>query len=175
LKEVTRTFAELGIDYMIVGSTAMWAYVPGRTTFDTDILVKMTGKQLDQLVKRYGDNWYLDHETARKQLADRRMCNAIHYATSWKLDLIPLKDEPFHQSEFSRRRKERLTELDCFVQSPEDLVLSKLQWAAKGGSARQIEDVRAILRGAPKLDFEYLGKWAEDLGLQSLLNEARDG
>lgn len=174
LREITSAFEAVGIEYMIVGSTAMWPYIPGRTTFDTDVLVQMSEAQLEQLADRFGDEWYLDRETARKQLAARRMFNAIHYETSWKLDLIPLKDDAFHRSEFSRRRRAELPGGECFVQAPEDLILSKLEWAVKGGSARQVEDVKSILRGATGLDSHYLDKWAGVLGLQAKLKEARE-
>ena len=174
LREITRMLPELGIEYMIVGSTAMRAYVPGRSTFDTDVLVQMTQAQLEKLKTRLGDDWYLDAETARKSLAARCIFNAIHYETSWKLDLIPLKDDAFHQVEFARKRHESINDLPCLVQSPEDLVLSKLQWAAKGGSRRQVEDVRTVLRAGLPLDESYLNKWSNELGLDKLFQEARD-
>ncbi|MCB9894988.1 MAG: hypothetical protein H6839_11110 [Planctomycetes bacterium] len=175
LRVLTATFSELAIEYMIVDSTAMRAYVPGRSTFDTDVLVKMTSDQLEALIKRFGEDWYLDAETARKGLAERRMFNAIHYKTSWKLDLIPLKDDEFHQTEFARRREDAIGDVSCYVQAPEDLVLSKLQWAAKGGSSRQVEDVRSLFVAGVPMDEAYVKSWSTRLGLDKLLVEARNG
>lgn len=175
LRELTQKLSELEIEYMIVGSTAMRAYVPGRSTFDTDVLVKMTVKQLEDLLAWLGEDWYVDAETARQSLMSRRMFNAIHYATSWKLDLIPLKDDDFQREEFARRRRETIANIDCFVQAPEDLVLSKLLWAAKGGSNRQVEDVRTLLRSGLELDQDYLRRWSAALWVDKLLQGARDG
>lgn len=175
LREVIGTFDATGIEYMVVGSTAMRAYVPGRSTFDTDVLVKMTPGQLDRLKTAFGDAWYLDPITARRGLADQRMFNAIHFETSWKLDLIPLKGDEYHQSEFSRRRMLEILGIPCVVQSPEDLVLSKLHWARSGGSRRQVEDVRTLLTADLGLDIEYIRQWAEKLGVSKLLDEAAHG
>ncbi|MCA8945007.1 MAG: hypothetical protein KDB29_02155 [Planctomycetes bacterium] len=175
LRKVVAAFQVLQIDYMIVGSTAMRAYVPGRSTFDTDVLVRMTEAQLAQLSDELGDDWLLEWEPALQALRSGRMFNAIHYGTSWKLDLIPLKDSEFHKAEFRRRQLAQIGEIACYVQSVEDLVVSKLHWAKLGGSKRQIEDVRGLLRSGLELDREYIRKWSADLGLDTLLAEADSG
>ena len=54
--------------------------------------------------------------------------------------------------------------------SPEDLILSKLQWARRAQSERQCRDARGVLEAQrDALDFGYLGKWAAELGVQDLL------
>jgi hypothetical protein len=175
LNQIARVFSDLRIDYMIVGSMAMRAYVPGRSTFDTDILVRMTPAQLAQLHDELRNEWLFEWETAARSLESKSMFNIIHYKTSWKLDLIPLKDNPYHQEEFARRRREQLQDAVCFVQTPEDLVLSKLEWGKRSGSTRQMEDVRSILNAGLQLDEPYLQRWAGELGLSARLQEARDG
>ena len=53
-----------------------------------------------------------------------------------------------------------------WVTSVEDLIVAKLEWAKLGASARQLEDVAALLRvHAGVLDREYLDRWIADLGL----------
>lgn len=175
LKQAIAALDALGIRYMIVGSTAMWAYMPGRTTFDTDLLVDMSEDQLAQLVDELGEDWMLQWEVARDALRAGKMFNAIHYGSSWKLDFVPLKDDPFHAAEFERRRRGQIGALECTVQTPEDLVISKLLCARRGGSARQLEDVRALFRDVEQLDREYIGKWASELGLDALLEETQSG
>ena len=49
----------------------------------------------------------------------------------------------------------------------EDVILSKLEWAKLGSSARQIEDVAALLRvAAEDIDLAYLDRWIDELGLR---------
>lgn len=49
LPAVANVFEAVHVDYMVVGSVAMRAYFPGRSTFDIDILVRMNEVQLAQL------------------------------------------------------------------------------------------------------------------------------
>jgi hypothetical protein len=50
-------------------------------------------------------------------------------------------------------------------------MLSKLEWSHRSGSARQLEDVRAIVDvNRPVLDMQYLWAVAEELGVVHLLS-----
>ena len=64
--------------------------------------------------------------------------------------------------------------VDVFVASPEDTVLSKLEWAARGQSERELADASSVLAMAGEtIDDAYLDRWASELGLQDLLAAAR--
>jgi hypothetical protein len=57
----------------------------------------------------------------------------------------------------------------------EDIIISKLEWYKLGGevSERQWKDLIGVLKiQGKKLDFNYLKKWASDLGLSTLLDKA---
>ena len=58
-----------------------------------------------------------------------------------------------------------------FIVSPEDTILSKLEWAKKGESERQLRDAAGVLlaQGA-RLDRSYLLRWAAELGVSDLLS-----
>ena len=59
--------------------------------------------------------------------------------------------------------------------SAEDVILSKLRWYKLGGkvSSTQWSDVLGVLRvQRAQLDYDYLRKWAEFLGLGDLLEQA---
>ncbi len=58
--------------------------------------------------------------------------------------------------------------------TPEDLILSKLDWARETGSELQERDVREILAGVEDLDSDYLETWATQLGLSDMLEKARE-
>ena len=59
--------------------------------------------------------------------------------------------------------------------SPEDTILSKLEWYRLGGevSERQWRDVLGVLKTcAGELDLDYLHKWAKEIGVTDLLERA---
>ena len=90
----------------------------------------------------------------------------IDATSGWKADLIVRKDRPFSREEFSRRVHARLLDVDLWVATPEDTVLAKLEWSARGGSDLQMEDVAGIVRvRAQDLDRVYIRRWAAELGV----------
>jgi hypothetical protein len=60
------------------------------------------------------------------------------------------------------------------VATAEDTILSKLEWAKKGGgSERQLTDVRGIVDVKGRdLDRAYIERWANDLGVLELWHAA---
>ena len=55
----------------------------------------------------------------------------------------------------------------------EDLLLSKLLWAAESHSTLQLQDVRNLLRAGVPLDWQYRERWAAVLMLEEPLREVR--
>jgi len=55
----------------------------------------------------------------------------------------------------------------------EDLLLSKLAWAAESHSELQLQDVRNLIRSVADLDWTYRERWATELMLGELLREVR--
>jgi hypothetical protein len=54
------------------------------------------------------------------------------------------------------------------------VILSKLEWAKEGQSERQIQDVASVLRiQHDTLDFEYIDRWVDSLGLLALWEKAK--
>ena len=53
--------------------------------------------------------------------------------------------------------------------SPEDTILSKLEWAKKAGrSEKQIDDAAGVLAVNPGIDRAYVERWAAELGVLEL-------
>ena len=71
----------------------------------------------------------------------------------------------------TRRRRLSFEGHPLFVVAPEDLIISKLDWARDTRSAVQLGDVRHLLRSVPDLDRAYLDEWITRLGLASLFRE----
>ena len=88
----------------------------------------------------------------------------------------PLAPSPAHAGSGSpaptpRRRAVSIAGQQVYIVSPEDLILSKLDWARDSRSQLQLDDVRNLLRTVEGLDREYLTRWAEALGLTALYRE----
>jgi hypothetical protein len=58
------------------------------------------------------------------------------------------------------------------LSSPEDTILSKLEWSRKaGGSGKQLEDASGVLAVNPGLDRTYVERWARELGVLDAWDE----
>jgi len=158
-----------GIPFMITGSVAAAVHGAGRATMDIDVVIDPTKPQLVALVSSLADpDTYVSAEAALDALTHQSMFNVVHVATGWKADLIVRKDRPFSRGEFDRRQAVDFEGRQLWVVSVEDLIVAKLEWAKLGGSARQLEDVAALLRVAgDHLDAPYVERWIAELGLDA--------
>ncbi|MHC4519395.1 MAG: hypothetical protein ACYTAS_12465 [Planctomycetota bacterium] len=114
-------------------------------------------------------------EAAWAALSRQGMFNVIDAQAGWKADLRVRQERPFSLTEFNRRRKAAILEIDLWVTSPEDAVLSKLEGAKESASEQQIQDALGILlvqRGS--LDEGYLKEWAVVLGVSDMLVDLLD-
>ena len=164
-----------GVPYMITGSVASSYHGEPRATRDLDIVIDPDPGGLARLV---GDleagGLYVDAEAADRALADRTQFNAIDAGTGWKVDFLVRKDRPFSRQEFARRLRANLLGVSGWIASPEDTIVAKLEWAAAGGSERQLTDVAAMLDiGGDSLDLAYVRRWVADLGLQEEWSQAQ--
>jgi len=90
-----------------------------------------------------------------------------------KVDCVVRKETEYRREEFARRRAVSVAGQQVFIVSPEDLILSKLDWAKESRSQMQLDDVRNLLRSVQGLDTEYLNRWIERLELATLYQEVR--
>ncbi len=157
-----------GIPHMIAGSFASTLHGVPRTTQDIDVVIDPTRSSLETLLTSLpAAAYYVSGEAARDALARRGMFNVIDLATGWKADLVVRKARTFSVTELTRRVRRRMLDVDVFVATPEDTILSKLEWSKlSGGSERQLRDVAGIVEvHGVALDHEYIEHWAAELGV----------
>lgn len=170
LRTVVTRLEAAGIPYMLTGSLALAVWARPRMTRDIDLIIAADGPQVSALLAAFADDCYASAEAAHEAFAAGTMFNAIHLESLLKADFIFLQATPYEQAKFGRRRAVDLgAGFSVAVISPEDLILSKLQWAAATASARQEDDVRLLLHDVEGLDRDYLRKWAGALHLQDVL------
>lgn len=154
---------------MVTGSVAAAFRGVSRATMDVDLVIDPSAAALDELVRRVEAlGLYVSEDAAREALAHEGMFNVVDPETGWKADLIVRKRRPFSEAEFARREVVDFLGINLAVASLEDVILTKLEWARLGASARQIEDVRGLLRLAgDHVDRGYLERWLDPLGVRS--------
>lgn len=101
------------------------------------------------------------------------MSDVIELGSGWKIDMIIRKDRPFSVAELERRVRSTAFGFPVWIATAEDVIVSKLECARRGGSERQVDDAKAIVRvRRDDLDIGYLRRWAEPLGVGDLLDGA---
>ncbi len=178
--KVTGVFERLGVPYLIGGSLASTLYGMVRTTQDSDIVAEMRLEHLQPFMSALQDDFYMDDEMIAESIQRHSSFNIIHRETMFKVDVFVPRPRPFIQSQLDRAQRQVFTfETDSSVSakfaSPEDTVLSKLEWYRLGGevSDRQWRDVLGVLKVcAGELDLAYLRQWAGELTVSDLLERA---
>jgi len=175
LGKITARLEQRGIAYMLVGSFASAFHGTLRSTRDVDIVIEATSEQLRGLIADLQANdYYAELDAALSAQRHESLFNVIDNPTGWKIDLIFCKSRPFDREEFRRRVPAKLFDIQLFVASAEDVIISKLEWSKLGGSLRQIEDVAKVMATQWKtLDQNYLSKWIGELELQEQWSAAK--
>lgn len=173
LKEVTRRLQQADIAYMVTGSIAANFYAVPRMTRDIDIVVELSEANVDKLVHVFQEDFYIEPQAVKTAVKRKSMFNLIHNDYVVKVDFVVRKDSEYRLLEFSRRKKTSVDDQEFYVVAPEDLILSKLEWAKDSQSEVQLTDVRNLLRSVKGLDRRYLARWAKQLGIESLYRKVR--
>jgi hypothetical protein len=174
-RRITAALDRANIDYMLSGSFASAYYGAPRSTQDIDLVIAATPAQLRAFVQGLPSNeYYVDLDAALEAHRRQSLFNVIDLETGWKIDLIIRKSRAFSEEEFRRRQQINLQDTSLFVVSPEDVVISKLEWAKLAQSQRHIDDAAGILKMRwESLDRFYLEKWILDLDLEMQWTDAR--
>ena len=169
LSRLSTKLSAAGIPFMLVGSVAASYHGHPRSTFDIDLVVEAGEEALCRFARSLGDGYYVDENAIRDAVRRRSVFNIIDETSGFKADLIIRKDRPFSRTEFGRRMRARIMDRTVEMATPEDVILSKLEWSKIGASERQFADALQVARTQGKsLDLEYLEKWVKELGVADL-------
>ncbi|OIN93327.1 MAG: hypothetical protein AUJ21_05840 [Anaerolineae bacterium CG1_02_58_13] len=175
---VTQALEQIGISYAVGGSLASSIHGVMRSTLDADIVADMKLEHIKPLVAALSKEFYADDEMIKDAIEHHSSFNLIHYETAFKVDIFTRKLRAFDQMQLERRRTSVIAtdpEYSVYVVSPEDIILSKLEWYRMGGevSDRQWRDILGVLKTrAGELEMDYLRKWANELKVADLLEHA---
>jgi hypothetical protein len=171
LGDFTKRLDKIGIEYMLVGSMALVHYAMPRATVDIDIVLKISPENIDKFIAEFENDYYIPINRAKQAARQKGMFNLLNNQTILKIDCVILKENEFEKNAFARRRKVDYSgEFEVCIISKEDLILSKLLWAKKSGSERQLLDVASIIRNG--YDKTYVSEWIEKLELQNVFEQS---
>jgi len=176
---VVAELERLGVTYYVSGSVASSAYGHMRSTQDADLVADLQAAHVDPLVHALRGAYYVSAGAAFEAIARRSCFNLIHLATMFKVDIFVAKLRPYDRMALTRIQKRRLDKedpaSDFFLASPEDVVLSKLEWYRLGGEVSEMQwlDITKVLKvQSDALDRAYLEHWAAELRVADLLERA---
>jgi hypothetical protein len=163
------------VPYMIVGSLASSQYGISRDTKDADIVVELGGQSITAVTGALGDAFRLDPQIMFETVTGttRHVVNvpSVHFA----IEFFRLSDDPYDRERFARRRRIHFPQLsrDAFVSTPEDVVVTKLQWAARASRGKDRDDLRDVLAvwGTDRFDWDYIHRWSDEHGTRDVLEE----
>lgn len=167
LRDIVIRLESAEIDYMLTGSVALNCYAQPRMTRDIDLVVAFFLKDAVRIQEILGPDYYVSEDAAREAVSNQTSFNAIHQGTLIKVDFMVRKRDDYRLHEFKRRIRLNLAGFEIWVVSKEDLILSKLHWAAESLSQRQLSDVENLI--ATGCDTEYLRTWSAALNLTDML------
>jgi hypothetical protein len=182
LKLVIEALNAAGVEYLIGGAIAEWAWGEPRATQDLDLVVNIPIKSVNKLSKELEKrNMLIPAEIILDNILEDRAdipINAIHMYSGLKADLYPMREgDELRQSAFQRREQ-----VDygppigkVYIHSPEDLIVYKLMYFGLSQQSKHSRDIAAILKSKKSdLDLDYVEGWVTRLGLSSLWKEMLD-
>jgi len=176
--KVTDIFESLGVPYLIGGSLASTLYGMVRTTQHADIIADMRPEHIQPFITSLQTEFFIDEEMIAESIRRHSGFNIIHRESMFKVDVFIPHPRPFLRSQLARVQRQTFSleaEKSANFASPEDTILSKLEWYRLGGevSERQWRDVLGVLKTrAGVLDLNYLLEWAKELKVGDLLERA---
>ena len=175
IRRIVNILDAASVPYMLTGSFASSLQGMPRATQDIDLVIAPTPASLEALLKNFPENrYYVSREAAFDAYQRSSLFNVIDFASGWKINFIVRKPRDFSRLEFDRRAPANVLGTTVLVASPEDVLISKLEWAKLAESERQIEDAAGIIRTQGRdLDTVYIEHWAEKLGLEAQWDMAK--
>ena len=168
-----------GLEYLIGGAVAAWAWGEPRATQDLDLVVNIPIKKVDQLSQELNARGMLvPSDIILNRIQDKRAdipISAIHMVSGYKADIYPLRgDDPLRKSSLERRA---LVDLGpevgkVFLHSPEDLIVYKLWFYSISRQTKHLRDITSIvITLSDELDYEYIEFWSMKKGVNTLWKE----
>jgi len=162
---------ELGSPYMLVGSFVSSVYGEPRFTQDIDLVADLRYGDAPKLCGKFPpEEYYISPEAVGQAIRTGGQFNIIHPSSGNKIDIMMPPDSLWGENQMRRRRQVWLLP-DCqgYAATPEDIILSKMNYYREGGSDKHLRDITGILKvRGDGVDREYIERWSGQLGLTEI-------
>ena len=175
---VAEILESLQVPFFVGGSIAGNVLGEIRSTKDVDFVADLREIHAQPLIEAMRGEFYVPVDMVHECIRERRIFNVIYLPDHFKVDFFPMRDTVFAREEMSRRMRVfffRDPERTIPIATPEDLILSKLDWYRKGRGASDLQwrDVMGVLKvHGESLDRGYMSKMGITLGVSDLLVRA---
>ena len=143
--EVVGNLEKLEVDYMVVGSFSSSLYGIPRSTRDLDVVVNWGARAVRELTNKLGPKYKLDQQLSF-EMVTMTIRNIVEVPDSdFKIELFHLSEDAHDVERFRRRRRVPFAGTSASVASPEDVVITKLNWYGRQKRTRDRDDVCNIL------------------------------
>jgi hypothetical protein len=150
--QVIEALESAGIDYMIGGAVAAWAWGEPRGTLDLDLVVNIPLAAVDRLAQELEKrDMLVPADIMVENILETRAdlpINAIHMVSGYKADLYPLREgDELRAAAFERRQKIDLGDPfgELFLHSAEDLIIYKLWYYSLSQQTKHLRDITSIV------------------------------
>ena len=151
-RDVLDRLDRAGVGYYITGPEALSVWAEPRQTLDIDIVTDLAPNRYEAVIRPAFEDAYLVNDLIVAE--GRGYGSVIHRTEVRKADLMMRRDDAWGRAAFER-------------------LLAKLSWSDGGASERQLRDSASITRIQSNLDWAYVDRYADALGISELVERVR--
>lgn len=163
LQKIVTIFNNEEIPYMIVGGFALSYYNRFRFTADIDCVIQIYPFHIDKIIKHFPE-WEAMRSSIQNSAEQFYFFNITDFSSGVKYDFMLYQNSDYQWTAFERKQLVNFLDVECFITTPEDLIISKFKWYEASKSAKQLEDIKFLLE-IEDLDREYLRLWTTRLNI----------
>ena len=177
LEPVAEALHSMDVRFYVGGSVASSYHGASRSTLDVDLVADLKRKNVDPLVNQLQSEFYVSGSAIIDAIERSSCFNLIHLSSTFKVDVFILKNRGFDMASMKRAKLGKVdprSEFKVPIASPEDTILSKLEWYRLGNevSERQWDDVVRVMKVlGENANQEYLRRNAVNLNVADLIEK----
>jgi hypothetical protein len=170
---VVDTLDEEGVPYVLTGSLASSLHGISRATQDADFLVQVSPGDMNRIRSRLAKHFRVEDQARFETVTGKAMHVFRHMAPAFTVELFEATDDPHDVARLSRRISVSFADRSVWFATPEDVIITKLNWYQRARRSKDIDDVRGVLavQGIDALDIVYLRSWCDRHGTRDLLEK----
>lgn len=162
----------LGLPYMLTGSLASNFHGIPRSTRDADLVVDLPADGVGRLAAALPPELVLDRQASFETVTGTTRHVARLRGSVFLVELFQLSDDPHDISRLARRLRVQALGRHVWVAAVDDVVVTKLRWAAGGHRVKDLEDVRNVVAvSGDAIDWGYVRQWCGRHGTEALLDQ----